>query len=79
MVVTANRYASEAGLKILREGGNAVDAAIAVQLVLSLVEPQSSGPALTDRIGYERLHQSSLEETAKLLLAYLLSNERRAS
>jgi gamma-glutamyltranspeptidase / glutathione hydrolase len=43
MVVTANRYASEAGIKILREGGNAVDAAIAVQLVLSLVEPQSSG------------------------------------
>ena len=43
MVVTANRYASEAGLKILHEGGNAVDAAIAVQLVLSLVEPQSSG------------------------------------
>jgi gamma-glutamyltranspeptidase/glutathione hydrolase len=43
MVVTANRYASEAGLEILREGGGAVDAAIAVQLVLSLVEPQSSG------------------------------------
>jgi gamma-glutamyltranspeptidase/glutathione hydrolase len=43
MVVSANRYASEAGLKILREGGGAVDAAIAVQLVLSLVEPQSSG------------------------------------
>ena len=43
MVVSANRYASEAGLKILHEGGNAVDAAIAVQLVLSLVEPQSSG------------------------------------
>ena len=43
MVVTANRYASEAGLKILHEGGNAVDAAITVQLVLSLVEPQSSG------------------------------------
>jgi gamma-glutamyltranspeptidase / glutathione hydrolase len=37
MVVSANRYASEAGLEILREGGNAVDAAIAVQLVLSLV------------------------------------------
>ena len=43
MVVSANRYASEAGLKIMHEGGNAVDAAIAVQLVLSLVEPQSSG------------------------------------
>lgn len=43
MVVTANRYASEAGLRVLHEGGGAVDAAIAVQLVLSLVEPQSSG------------------------------------
>jgi len=43
MVVTANRYASEAGLEILRRGGGAVDAAIAVQLVLTLVEPQSSG------------------------------------
>ena len=43
MVVTANRYASEAGREILRAGGGAVDAAIAVQLVLSLVEPQSSG------------------------------------
>ncbi|HEY8521450.1 MAG TPA: gamma-glutamyltransferase [Gammaproteobacteria bacterium] len=43
MVVTANRHATEAGLEILRAGGSAVDAAIAVQLVLSLVEPQSSG------------------------------------
>ena len=43
MVVTANRYASEAGLKMLHEGGGAVDGAVAVQLVLSLVEPQSSG------------------------------------
>ena len=43
MVVTANPYASAAGLEILRAGGGAVDAAIAVQLVLSLVEPQSSG------------------------------------
>lgn len=43
MVVAANPHASEAGLRILREGGSAVDAAIAVQLVLSLVEPQSSG------------------------------------
>jgi gamma-glutamyltranspeptidase/glutathione hydrolase len=43
MVSTANITASEAGRRILREGGNAVDAAIAVQLVLNLVEPQSSG------------------------------------
>ncbi|HEX6997550.1 MAG TPA: gamma-glutamyltransferase [Gammaproteobacteria bacterium] len=43
MVVTANPHATEAGIEILRAGGSAVDAAIAVQLVLSLVEPQSSG------------------------------------
>ncbi|MBN1237539.1 MAG: gamma-glutamyltransferase [Gammaproteobacteria bacterium] len=43
MVVAANPHASEAGLTILRAGGSAVDAAIAVQLVLSMVEPQSSG------------------------------------
>ena len=43
LVVAANPYASEAGLRILRAGGGAVDAAIAVQLVLTLVEPQSSG------------------------------------
>lgn len=43
MVVAANPYASEAGFNILEQGGSAVDAAIAVQLVLALVEPQSSG------------------------------------
>ena len=43
MVVSANGYASDAGLQILQAGGSAVDAAIAVQLVLTLVEPQSSG------------------------------------
>ena len=43
LVVSANPYASEAGRQILRAGGSAVDAAIAVQLVLTLVEPQSSG------------------------------------
>lgn len=43
LVVAANPHAAEAGLEILRAGGSAVDAAIAVQLVLTLVEPQSSG------------------------------------
>lgn len=43
MVVAANPLAVEAGLAMLRAGGTAVDAAIAVQLVLGLVEPQSSG------------------------------------
>jgi gamma-glutamyltranspeptidase / glutathione hydrolase len=43
LVVSANPHASEAGRAILRAGGGAVDAAVAVQLVLTLVEPQSSG------------------------------------
>lgn len=43
MVAAAHPLAVEAGLEILRAGGSAVDAAIAVQLVLGLVEPQSSG------------------------------------
>ena len=43
MVSAANPYAAEAGREILRAGGSAVDAAIATQLVLNLVEPQSSG------------------------------------
>ena len=43
MVVAANPLAVDAGLRMLERGGNAVDAAIAVQLVLNLVEPQSSG------------------------------------
>jgi gamma-glutamyltranspeptidase/glutathione hydrolase len=42
-VVAANPLAAEAGLAVLRRGGSAVDAAVAVQAMLSLVEPQSSG------------------------------------
>ncbi|WP_448549258.1 gamma-glutamyltransferase [Thalassotalea fusca] len=43
MVATANPYATKVGNNILKAGGSAIDAAIAVQLVLTLVEPQSSG------------------------------------
>ena len=43
MVAAANPLAVEAGVEILKSGGSAVDAAIAVQAVLGLVEPQSSG------------------------------------
>jgi gamma-glutamyltranspeptidase/glutathione hydrolase len=43
MVAAANPLAVQAGLDILEKGGSAVDAAIAVQTVLGLVEPQSSG------------------------------------
>jgi gamma-glutamyltranspeptidase/glutathione hydrolase len=42
-VATANPLATQAGRDILTAGGSAVDAAIAAQMVLGLVEPQSSG------------------------------------
>ena len=43
MVAAANPLAVDAGYQVIKAGGSAVDAAIAVQLVLTLVEPQSSG------------------------------------
>ena len=42
-VAAANPLATDAGYQVLANGGNAIDAAIAVQMVLTLVEPQSSG------------------------------------
>lgn len=42
-VAAAHPLAAEAGLDVLRRGGSAVDAAVAIQAMLSLVEPQSSG------------------------------------
>ncbi len=43
MVVAANPLAAKAGMDVLKRGGNAVDAAVAIQAALGLVEPQSSG------------------------------------
>lgn len=43
MVSAANPLASQAGLDVLEAGGAAMDAAVAVQFVLNLVEPESSG------------------------------------
>ncbi|MDF2182592.1 gamma-glutamyltransferase [Neptuniibacter sp. CAU 1671] len=43
LVVSAHPLASRAGMSILRQGGTAADAAVAIQAMLTLVEPQSSG------------------------------------
>lgn len=43
LLVTAHPLATEAGFEILQQGGSALDAAVAVQAMLTLVEPQSSG------------------------------------
>jgi gamma-glutamyltranspeptidase/glutathione hydrolase len=42
-VATANRDATDVGMRILASGGSAADAAVAIQMVLGVVEPQSSG------------------------------------
>src|SRR5262245_60915616 len=45
MVATSQPLAAEAGLDILKKGGNAFDAAVATSAMLSLVEPMNVGPA----------------------------------
>jgi len=69
MVAAADPRAVEAGLEMLRAGGSAADAAIAAQLVLGLVEPQSSGLgggafALTWTEKGRRLRSYDARETA---------------
>lgn len=69
MVVAANPYASWAGKNILNKGGSALDAAVAVQSMLTLVEPQSSGIGGGSFILYwdnkaKKLHTFDGRETA---------------
>src|SRR5690606_3816103 len=69
IVTAANPLASKAGVEILSQGGSVVDAAIAVQLVLGLVEPPSSGLggggfALVHSAGNPAVHAYDGRETA---------------
>ena len=60
MVVSAHPLATQAGLTILRAGGNAIDALLAVQWALTLVEPQSSGIGGGAFLLYYRAHSKSI-------------------
>ncbi|MGB3725183.1 MAG: gamma-glutamyltransferase [Glaciecola sp.] len=69
MVVAANPYAAWAGKQIIEQGGSAIDAAVAIQAMLTLVEPQSSGIGGGAFIMYwdntkQKLHTFDGRETA---------------
>lgn len=71
MLATAHPLASQAGYQILEQGGNVVDAMVAVQTVLGLVEPQSSGLgggafALLYQAKDSRLRSFDARETAPI-------------
>lgn len=63
MVSSAHPLASEVGLKILQQGGNAIDAAVATTLAISVVEPFSAG---LGGGGFMMVYQSQKNETKAL-------------
>lgn len=80
MVAAANPHAARAGVAMLEAGGSAVDAAIAAQLVLGLVEPQSSGigggafllhhdPASGETVAYDGRETAPLAATPDQFLS----------
>jgi len=60
MIVTANPLATKAGYMALKEGGSAIDAMVAAQMVLGLVEPQSSGLGGGAFLLYHDAHKNKL-------------------
>ena len=60
VVTAANPYGAEAGAKILEQGGNAIDAAVAITYALNVVEPQSAG---VGGGGFMMIYLASTRET----------------
>ncbi|NBQ53287.1 MAG: gamma-glutamyltransferase family protein, partial [Proteobacteria bacterium] len=60
MVVTAHPLASDAGIEMLKSGGNAIDAAVAASFVISVVRPQSTG---VGGGGFMLVHQAAHQRT----------------
>jgi gamma-glutamyltranspeptidase/glutathione hydrolase len=82
MVAAANPLATQAGYQMLKQGGSAIDAAIATQLVLTLVEPQSSGIGGGSFLMYsdgKRVQSYDGRETAPAARTNTCSRTRTAS